>query len=271
MTTAHKWPELYDPEWMHEHYTERKMTMYDIADLLGCSDGTVYYAMRKIGLQARPNTQRLAKFKRKRCRTCGETFQPEATCHLYCSDRCQPQTARNWHICTHCGTEFEARVVKWHHYKKKFCSAEHRQQFLQEDPSRPRWTVTSEGYIHVRVGVGYPGALPTGYMAEHRWVMEQRLGRNLLPHEEVHHRNTHRDDNDRCANCQRNVAPPEVRNGRLHCAICDWESRSQPNLELWSGSQPRGGRVDDKIEWALGFLAQYGDVRFQPFLPAGSA
>src|SRR5208282_3261674 len=254
MTTSHKWPELYDPEWMHEHYTERKMTMYDIADLLGCSDGTVYYAMRKIGLQARPNTTRLARFKRKPCRTCGTVFQPEATAHLYCSDRCQPKAARQRHTCAFCGTEFEAKKPHWHHYSKKFCSAEHKRVFLADDPSRPRRTVNSDGYVCIRVGAGYPGAYATGYIREHRWVMEQRLGRGLFPLEEVHHRNGHRDDNDRCPVCPFSVAPPEVRDGRLHCTACDWESVSQPNLELWTISQPRGQRVDDKMEWVVGFV-----------------
>jgi hypothetical protein len=116
-------------------------------------------------------------------------------------------------------------------------------------------------------GVGYPGAYATGYMPEHRWVMEQRLGRSLLPTEEVHHRNGHRDDNDRCPKCPFSAAPPGVRGSRLHCAACGWVSLSRPNLELWTRSQPRSQRVGDKIEWALGFLAEYGHVSFQAFLP----
>ena len=30
------------------------------------------------------------------------------------------------------------------------------------------------------------------------------------------------------------------------------------NLELWTTQQPSGQRVDDKIDWAIKFLKEYG-------------
>ena len=70
------------------------------------------------------------------------------------------------------------------------------------------------------------------HVAEHRYVMEQDIGRPLLPEEEVHHLNGDRLDN------------------RIE------------NLELWSSSQPAGQRVEDKVAWAKEILSLYGDTQY---------
>ena len=72
----------------------------------------------------------------------------------------------------------------------------------------------------------HPKALKN-YIAEHRFVMEQKLERYLFPNENVHHINGVKTDNR-----------PE-------------------NLELWVKSQPAGQRPEDLVKWAKEILKLY--------------
>lgn len=70
----------------------------------------------------------------------------------------------------------------------------------------------------------------SGYVFEHVLVMAQHIGRPLLSHEKVHHKNGNKLDN------------------RIE------------NLELWSTYQPAGQRVEDKLAWAYEIIGLYGNM-----------
>lgn len=88
------------------------------------------------------------------------------------------------------------------------------------------------GYVQIWMPK-HPNAKLAGYIHEHRLKMSNKLGRPLMSHESVHHKNGNRQDN------------------RLS------------NLELWSTMQPSGQRVIDKIKWAKEILKTYNPELLQ--------
>lgn len=136
---------------------------------------------------------------RKTCMICGQAFGPRP--------KGQTDSRASFEARQTCGRECAARLM-------------HRTKGIKER------IVLCTGYVSLWVP-DHPRAR-NGRLPEHRFVMEQVLGRQLLPSEEVHHRNGDRSDNR-----------PE-------------------NLELWDRSHPPGQRVEEKIEWCKAFLAAHG-------------
>lgn len=99
------------------------------------------------------------------------------------------------------------------------CNARTRRQYNKR--------VDSDGYIVIGGYREHPNSDRQGKIREHTLVMSEFIGRALLNHEEVHHKNGNRADN------------------RIE------------NLELWSTHQPKGQRVQDKLVWAREIIALY--------------
>src|SRR4051794_24367953 len=150
----------------------------------------------------------------KECRNCRRWFKPSSR-HLLCP-ACRRQASRD--VCT-CGNP------------KQPTSSTCRTCQPTAGRANGNWrggkTFHKAGYVMRRVP-GHPRARSTSpYVFEHILVMEEMLGRYLLPDESVHHLNGVKDDNRR------------------------------ENLELWVRPQPSAIRVSDAVAWAREILARY--------------
>lgn len=183
------------------------------------------------------------------CRQCGADFTMKPSYAaalrkkwgrdpLYCSTRCMGDAKKlpdaEWQVsCVQCGKPMpiQRRPGGTINRQKRLCSTECRSAFRRLDyqakhpdqvPTRNRY---KNGYWRVVIP-GKNGG-PSREVFEHRYVMEQHLGRPLLPAETVHHV-----DGDRGNN-------------------------SLGNLELFSSRHGPGQRVIDKIDFAIEMLRLY--------------
>lgn len=132
------------------------------------------------------------------CEYCGEVYRPKAQFQRFCSTTCagkaRPKRYSNpskrtriekWRReCLNCGRTFDP----WNP-DSKYCSRRCKGLALQGLRYRD-----SSGYTRIKVDATTPGAR-RGWILEHRYVLQEDLGRPLTETETVHHINGDRSDN----------------------------------------------------------------------------
>lgn len=160
-----------------------------------------------------------------KCLLCEKEYCTSHKSQKYCSKECSKLAARKRKdFCIICEKEIEFSASK-----KKYCSKECLSIGRESTASVPIGTLreTIDKYILIKVPKNYFGSHKNGWILQHRYVMEQHLGRALTKNENIHHKNGDRSDN------------------RLE------------NLELWGTKQPIGQRVVDKVAHAKEILKKY--------------
>lgn len=164
--------------------------------------------------------------KTKICPICNKTFVQNHVDQIYCGNECRYESSlvakRNTH-CERCGKPLDPKCHPRVRFCSHSCAAKHSHKMYSFGTKKvlvgSRRKEKKSGYVMIKT--------ENGWKAEHRFVMENHLNRELLKNESVHHKNGIKDDN-RVDNLElfivrSNPHPPGIRLTDIHCPKCGFD------------------------------------------------
>jgi hypothetical protein len=151
------------------------------------------------------------------CPICKKEFRRGHSSKKYCSVECGnvgKRTAKRNTNCAFCNKQLKSNCHPRVRFCSKSCATRSHPHELYYKPEGSK-AKHSAGYYTIKIN--------GNWVLEHRYIMEQFLGRTLEPHERVHHKNGQRNDN-RPENLElwkiKKKDPAGVRASDYHCAGC---------------------------------------------------
>lgn len=159
-----------------------------------------FFCTRKCQYEAGPKPRRVPP---KTCEQCGKEFMSYgARTGRFCSKACFDEWQRRNRVertCEQCGTTFSVPPSYETRQPARFCTktceaASRIKRALDRTHNGRPAVVDGAGYVRV-YEPDHPNAYKGGWLAEHRLVAEETLGRQLGSDEHVHHANGDKQDN----------------------------------------------------------------------------
>jgi len=145
--------------------------------------------------------------------------------HKFCSRKCffTHYTKKVTRACDQCGQEFQvsrsrATTTKYRggRYCSKKCMGQH--WHVLGTKRNPKGRYLHNGYVYVHAPK-HPHRIKNGFIAEHRLVAEQLVGRHLMKTEAVHHINGIKHDN---SPANLSIVNSGVHYGHVECPKCQF-------------------------------------------------